>query len=168
MVPFKFDVIVISETWINDADDYNYINVPGYNCEFHCRTHKSGGGVAIFISDSLCYKRLDDIEVNEAESIFIEVKLQKGKVVVGGIYRPPDSNTCNFIEHIDDLTSNFQLKGIDTILIGDININLLDHDGSQKYVNALNSNGFVPYIENIPTRCCETTETLIAHIFFKY
>ena len=51
------------------------------------------------------------------------------------------------------------------ILIGDININLLDQDGSARYNNVLNSNFFKPFITNIPTRCTDTTSTLIDHIY---
>lgn len=70
LLPFQPDVIVITETWLNDADS-KYINIPGYNSEFFCREGRSGGGIVIFLNNKLCYNRVEDIVLNESESVFV-------------------------------------------------------------------------------------------------
>ena len=110
LLPFKPDILVLTETWINNPGDYKYICIPGYNYEFYCRESKSGGGIAMFLMDKLCYKKINDMVLNEAESVFIEIKLQKGKVILGSIYRPPDSSINKFIDSLDKLTDKIQIK----------------------------------------------------------
>ena len=48
----RIDIALLFETWLNDQN-VNRVDIPGYNFVFHNREHKSGGGVAIFIKDTL-------------------------------------------------------------------------------------------------------------------
>ena len=60
--------------------------------------------------------------------MFVEVELEKNKVVVGSIciYRTPDSNVNLSIDSLDETTERFQLGNINAVLIGDMNINTLN------------------------------------------
>ena len=52
---FQFDVIALSETWLidNDSDCFNIDGYKMFNCP---RTNKSGGGVSLYINDSLQHR----------------------------------------------------------------------------------------------------------------
>ena len=47
-----FHVIAISETWANNAN-YSFLNISRYNSHTNYRTERRGGGVALYIHESL-------------------------------------------------------------------------------------------------------------------
>ena len=50
---FPFDVIAVSETWLKDNDTSSSYSIDGYS-SFQCsRLHKTGGGVALYINETL-------------------------------------------------------------------------------------------------------------------
>ena len=53
-----------------------------------------GGGVAMYLSDDLKWKRRTDLETNEIECIWVEVDIFKStSFLFGCIYRPPDPSS---------------------------------------------------------------------------
>ena len=56
---FQFDVIALSETWLID-NDTDIFNIDGYKMFTCSRINKSGGGVALYINDSLQHKYLPE------------------------------------------------------------------------------------------------------------
>lgn len=50
-----FNIIAISETWINDEKGVDF-ELNGYEFNYINRKNKSGGGVAIYVDNSLEYK----------------------------------------------------------------------------------------------------------------
>ena len=82
-------------------------NMTGYTSLSKPRTNKRGGGVGMFASSGLNFKLRDDLHMNSAscgfESLLIEVKIQKNAIIVGTIYKPPDTSTVDFIVHVNDL-----------------------------------------------------------------
>ena len=84
----EFDVIALSETWLNDNNNTMF-DMVGYN-NFTCsRTDKSGGGVALYINDSLQHKYLPDKSRyinNCAEIVSVEITLRNGKKSYNMLY----------------------------------------------------------------------------------
>ena len=77
----KFDVIALSETWLKDNDNTMF-EMEGYNNCVCSRTDKSGGGVALYINDSLQHRYLPDKSIyinNCAEIVSVEITLRNGK-----------------------------------------------------------------------------------------
>ena len=91
------DIIIICETWLkpNDPDpkilDYKFIG--------RHRSNRKGGGVGFLIKNTL-KARTSDLTLNtdSAESLFIEVKGNQDNLLVGSIYRPPNTNVGDFID----------------------------------------------------------------------
>ena len=86
------DVILLCETWMsaNSPD----VKLPGYN-KFECRrTHKRGGGVCIFVNDMLTSKPRPDLHVSDTnfEQCMAELVLEKHKLLVGSLYRAPNTD----------------------------------------------------------------------------
>ena len=54
----KFNVIVISETWLNVYNKYLYF-IDDYNNMHITRDHKRGGGISLFINTKLKYISID-------------------------------------------------------------------------------------------------------------
>ena len=71
----------------------------------------------------LCKRRLD-LESDHFETIWIEVKINNTTVVLGTIYRPPNSSE-RFWEHFEfSIDKAFETTN-NVIVTGDINVNLL-------------------------------------------
>ena len=59
----NFSIICLTETWNSDESFLNNSNfqLPNYNSIHFGRKNKRGGGICIFISDSLNFKRRNDL-----------------------------------------------------------------------------------------------------------
>ena len=55
--------IILCETYLNDKN-MNHCSIPGYNVTMKNRNVGKGGGVAIYIIDSLTFTRREDLMVN--------------------------------------------------------------------------------------------------------
>ena len=164
----KPDVILLSETWLNKSSPK--ISLPGYNIYNVHRTHKKGGGVSILISSIIksCHKTVN-IQLNTIELCLVKIKLEHNQknIVVGSLYRPPNTSCVEFVSEYENLVNH--LKHADTHLILDMdhNNNLLKasvHNSTQRFLEVNLDNGLYPCI-NKPTCLTSTSATLIDNIF---
>ena len=114
----------------------------------------------------------------EIESLFIKVYLpnknpkndsKNNFIIVGNFYKAPDIDFDIFYSKFSDIIDNLQrapYKGHDHFLVGDFNINLIEHDKREQseYLNLLAHNKYLPKIL-LPTRVQDRSATLIDHIF---
>ena len=97
----NFDCIGITETWIKPVESIDSYNMTDYTFLSKPRMEKRGGGVGMYIANRLKFKERNDINTNSEnclyESLFVEVETEKNKIVIGVIYKPPDTciNTFN-------------------------------------------------------------------------
>ena len=134
---------------------------------------KTGGGVGIFLKSNLCYQRRSDLTVDHElfESIFVEIDKdlfhKNRNILIGVIYRPPNTDLKLFNESIKELLDTIGKEHKYCYLMGDYNINLLNYDkhtGTTSFVDMLHANYFVSLI-NRPTRVTNKSATLIDNIF---
>ena len=115
----------------------------------------------------------DDLSVcnDHIESLFIELPSQKSLIkplVIGVIYRPPNTNLDLFILELDLILNTLKTENKSTYVTGDFNINLLNsdtHTYTQNFLNCLHSYAYIPLITK-PTRVTSETATLIDNIFY--
>lgn len=89
-----FSIIAISETWLNDEKGLDF-EIDGYELNYKNRVNRSGGGVAIYVHNSLKYKVVEGMTAavdDLLECITIEICMEKSKNIVSCIYRTPGSN----------------------------------------------------------------------------
>ena len=132
----KFSVVGLSETWL--SDNSNLYSLPGYhNPVVNCRHNKTVGGVALYISSTLEYHVTPELNImnQSLETVFVEVAIPgQSNLVIGVVYRPPQSNRDNFTDELQDLLSIPVMNNKKVCLLGDFNINLLQY-GSNASVN---------------------------------
>ena len=93
----NFDIIGLSEVW--NVSNTSLLGIKGYNLETECRHgNVRGGGVGAYIHSSLKYKRLGFTAIAHAESLWLELLCDKKKVIVGVVYRKPNTNITEFQE----------------------------------------------------------------------
>ena len=131
------------------------------------RKNKINNITELDLNDNFNLKNSCSCKNCHIENKWLSFNIDNLKVIVGGIYRHPNSNLDHFnaalsntINQINDNTLAF--------ILGDININLLDENSEKvdTYIGNLFENNFIPCI-TMPTRITNHSATLIDHIFVK-
>lgn len=120
----NFDIIGISESHTCTAIPDFDISIPNYNV-FRCDRNRDGGGVLLYIHNRFTCARRTDLESPSLEMVWVEVRLNNHKVLVGVCYRPPNQNVQEidtFIEGLHDcLDSIIGPPNQSIVLLGDFN-----------------------------------------------
>ena len=88
----NFDFIGLSETWFNPNINSSDINISGFRTSFRKDCSDGHGDVAVYVKNDIpCARRLD-FEILNIECIWIEVRLQTKRILIGTLYRPPNSD----------------------------------------------------------------------------
>ena len=163
-----FDVLALSETWLHKNND-DISGFPHYNQLHNFRKNKVGGGVSILLRDNIQYKELDHLSTmsKTMESIFAEIYMTEKNIIVGCIYRPPNSDMVKFIEEITILINKINKLNKHVYLMGDFNVDLLqynNHSMTSEFIDVMFSTYYIPLI-NRPTRVTDSSATLIDNIY---
>ena len=95
-----FDILCFSETWLNASTDTEDLMLQSLNIlERKDRAGDMHGGVMLYVKEGLHYKRRDDLEIQNSESIWIEVANSHKRILVGLFYRSPNSTSQLFFKH---------------------------------------------------------------------
>ena len=87
----RIHIIALIETWLNSNISDAEVSLPGFTLFRRDRLVKKGGGVAVFVSESINAVRRSDLEIDE--SVWIEILLPKSKgLLFGTFYRPPSES----------------------------------------------------------------------------
>lgn len=123
---FQYDIICISETWLNSNISDEDVKISNYKVYRKDRSDDSGyGGVAIYVADHLLSERRVEIEVTGVEFVCIEVKNNGKSILVNTCYRPA-SNLSHirktFIDDFKNVIENMKMRNSDFMMItGDFN-----------------------------------------------
>ena len=169
----RFQVIALTETWLcPETCDLTYIT-PEYQHHKVYRKSKKGGGVSLFVHNSLNCNVLSDLSIMNdfIECMFIEISPcipQNKPIVIGAIYRPPNTNVSSFAsDYLSPILSHPSLQSKTCYITGDFNINLLNHYShapTADFVDTMFASSYLPLI-NRPTRITLNSNTLIDNIF---
>lgn len=124
----NFHAIIITETWLKDNSKENEFDHLNYD-EFHnMRLTKRGGGCAIYTRKELQTEFISSSNENGIE--FLIVNIRNLKIKLCCVYRPPSVTILDsFITQLENICQ----KHGELVIVGDININLLNEKPSKKY-----------------------------------
>ena len=115
----QFDLMCLCETFLdNNVADYEF-KIERYAVALRNRD-KRGGGVLMYIKDSINYSEITNLTGSSVESIWINIKNDKKSLAIGMMYRPPSSNVAYFnaiLDQVDQIYTNHD----NVILLGDLN-----------------------------------------------
>ena len=101
----NFQIIGVAENWLKPHNVDSYF-IEGYTHEYNVRPQRPGGGVSLFIADSLTYTRRNNIYFNSVfNSITIDIDkceldaMQKVSVII--VYRPPNTDSSLFMNELE-------------------------------------------------------------------
>lgn len=92
----RYDLIILSETWLRQEESVFY-NIDGYD-RFACCREARGGGLLVFIKNSLVINSVVYAPLCTAESISVELGCSGGSLWVTAIYRAPNLSGKAFIK----------------------------------------------------------------------
>lgn len=158
----RISIIVLTEVWIN-SEEASFYKIPNFTMFHCCNDTYRAGGVMCFIAEDIFSLQLT---VNFVSADTLLVKLKQGNTYFNlfCIYRLQNVAENLFLEELNAFLATLRNN---TILIGDININLLNNSQIVlNYLDILNSYGFAQYVDK-PTRITQISETCIDHIFIR-
>lgn len=149
-----FNIITLSETWLRAHDLSEGFKIPGYQGPLR-KDRDFGqlgyGGVLAWISNDFGYKRRLDLERNNIEALWLEIRLHNNKFLLCTIYRAESNTDLTFWENLQNVINDVLTEGNNTLIItGDLNADPGCRHG-KSFVNFVESNNFTALIEE-PTR----------------
>jgi hypothetical protein len=161
-IPKTVHVILLTETWIKTEEDAKLVDLPNYDHMYNHRTDHRGGGVSIYVINTLTYKVTENLYLGGNNYLWIH--LDKLSLDIGVIYKPGDTTLNPFLE-----VCSAQLeKRRRAIVIGDFNIDILKSNASTiAYKEMIEEAGY-DILNKIDAKHCTrktaTTETILDHI----
>ena len=122
------DIACVTETWLSDEVPPCVTGIDGYTCERRDRVDRRGGGVLIYIRNGIPYRRIENLECDEVESLWLLVRdkcMPRGfsHILIGVVYHPPGAcnltTTNHIITSLDDIIKKHPHAGV--MLLGDFN-----------------------------------------------
>ncbi|MCG7869675.1 MAG: endonuclease/exonuclease/phosphatase family protein [Candidatus Thiodiazotropha taylori] len=157
----KFDVVCLSETWLDHRTTDNDINMHGFNVPYRRdRQGDNHGGICVYVKENVYAKRRADLELQDIECLWIEVSSNRNKLLIGTFYRPPNSPPST-LESIENSIGLAYDTNIDKILItGDFNLDTLKSASSRK-IETLCQYFNLHNLINEPTHFTESSSSII-------
>ena len=123
-------IIGKSETWLSDYNVDLY-NINEYNLVENHIKFRTGGGASFFLQSITAYQIRHELcsIIDTYESVFIELDKdvfhKTGNIVVGMIYRPPNTVHIQFSDNLGDLLEKLRLETKCCYFLGDYNVKML-------------------------------------------
>ena len=171
------DILALTETWLDKDNKTNYV-LEGYRSVHVVRENRMRGGVSIFISSKHDFEMIEEycFVTENLEICTVLINVNNTPYVIAAIYRPQDKlhKIKEFRKEFAPILKSALFKKSCTILLGDFNINLLQHSEHQQtneFLNLMQTFNFIPLITR-PTRFPEGEQSgdpsLLDHIYINF
>ena len=155
-----YDVIVFSESWLKPEVKNESLSIKNFLPPFRTdRCDRPGGGVIVYVRDTFSCKRRTDLELRGLEAVWIEIRVKSRKMLIGGFYRPPNSNTAYFDLITESVDRAYDTNITDIYILGDFNYNLSSNNRNK--VTELIQTYNLHQLINVNTHFTEQSSSLI-------
>ena len=156
----NFDIICLTETWLDQRTLNNNLSLNEYNLYRRDRVGDRYGGICVYAKQNTYSRRRQDLEPPNIECVWIEISTHNKKHLIGTFYRPPNS-TNEVISSIEDSIALAFDTNIPNILItGDFNLDISKPSASRK-VRELCQYFSLDQLINEPTHYTELSSSII-------
>ena len=157
------NILILGKTWLSKSSPQ--VTLPGYRKYENRRIHKKGGGVSIYVIDKILSREWPDLQIADPifEHCIAEIKLKERKLLVGSLYRAPNTNQLGFLKDYKDLVQKLKSTNSEVILGMDHNLDFLKshlHKNTQNFINHNLDSDLFPVITH-PTHITHSTAMLI-------
>lgn len=162
LIKTKFDLIILGETWLGREGQGTQIE--GYRLFETSMGKTRNDGVIVYVRESVQVYGVNEVEVGDVFGLSLECSYLGKQCNLLAIYRTHMSELDIFTNALANYYDNI-VKHKTYVLVGDINVNLLDRDAkTERYLDCLYEAGFMCCIDE-PTRVVNDTKTCLDHIF---
>ena len=116
-----FDIFLVSETKLDDSFSNNQFSLNGYKM-FRRDRNGSGGGLCIYVKETIAAKQLNLHLDIDNEAIFLEINIRSRKWLIVGLFKPPIQNNSLFLESLSKNISQYLDSYENITLLGDFNM----------------------------------------------
>lgn len=155
-----FDVICITETWLDQRIHDSDVTLKGYNLYRRDRPGDNHGGVCVYVRDNIYSCRRKTIELPNIECVWIELIVQGRKQLIGTFYRPPNSSNAVMSSIEDSVGQAFDTNIQNILITGDFNLDILKDNSNRKILNLCQQFNLKQLI-NDPTNFTENSSSII-------
>ena len=100
----KIDILMISETKIDESFPLGQFGVNGFNAPFRLTRNSNGGGIMLFVREDIPAKLIAS-ETSPVEGLYVEVKVRNQTWLISCSYNP-NKSIC---QHVEALAKNMDL-----------------------------------------------------------
>ena len=165
-----FDIMCLTETWLNSSDKDDELIIEGYNLIRNDReaAHR-GGGTAIYYNSKLWARQRTDLSCDlDIEATCLEVTFKnRSKMLVCSTYCPDKDSYRDYKPNLETMLERASVEGIEQMYLGDLNQDLLPKrlsTDARDLVQLFTSYQFTQLIKD-PTRITAHSQTLLDHIY---
>ena len=121
------DILCISETKLDETFMNNLFYCHGYRCHRKDKSAQSGG-IMVWVRADIPHVRVNDLELDVSsniESVVLHFQFKKVKFYLSCVYKHPSISNGVFIESLCSLYDKIGNCGSESVLLGDVNIDML-------------------------------------------
>uniref|UniRef100_A0A8D8XNE2 Endonuclease/exonuclease/phosphatase domain-containing protein n=1 Tax=Cacopsylla melanoneura TaxID=428564 RepID=A0A8D8XNE2_9HEMI len=151
LTPFisKIDIIILTETWYHPSYPYSF-SITGYTGYFTSHQFNESSGIAVYVRNDLDLQTEELTHFTMANCLRLDLRLKDKKLTLLTMYRSPSGNATIFIEELDQFLH--QIKNNRCLLVGDLNINILEQymdNIGHEYLDTLHRHNYIPTVTTI-------------------
>ena len=124
----NLDVLIITESKLDQSIPNNLITIPGYHDPVRRdRTvnSRNSGGVLIYIAEHLIFQQKTDLQSENFEHIWVDIKIRSVNFAINAFYRPPNESAENhnlFLETAEKILKSLSnYNATQKIIASDLN-----------------------------------------------
>ena len=165
-----FDIMCLTETWLNANDTNDELHIDSYNI---IRTDRQdvhrGGGTAIYYDTNIKARQTTDINAGlDIEATWLEVTFHnRSKTLICSTYCPDKDSYSSFKPALETMLERASVDGSEQLYLGDFNQDLLPKKLSADARNLRQTFASYQFTQLVkdPTRITARSETLLDHIY---
>jgi exonuclease III len=147
----------------------SHVNIESYTIAAQfCRVLYGGGGVTVYVHNSLKFTNIDLSEYckeKDIEICVVKLIINSLNMNIIAIYRAPSGNFTYFLQNLHNVLQSLYSPFSHIIICGDLNINYLVENEQKKQLKNLLLMYDLIGIVNFPTRINNTSASAIDSIF---
>ena len=117
----NYDIVCIVESWLSQDISDSELAITGYTI-FRRDRNRHGGGIIIFVKDTLSCTILPTSTSSSIEFISLIFESYRSKFCISAFYRPPSSDVSYFDELFDVIEKLDIVNFSNYILLGDLTL----------------------------------------------
>ena len=122
LIKDTFDIFLETESKLDSSFPDSQFSIPGYRIVRKDR-NKNGGEILFNINKDIPFKVIESKQLPEnLEILTFEIILDKTKILLMGLYKPPSFNEKDFMFHLNNTYNFFSTTHENVTLMGDSNM----------------------------------------------